>query len=151
MTPLSQIYDKFLNQIDDDTWSDLLDWEIDKDLRYILDNAISSFKFPRVPLTINEGNSAEDIEPYFENELSNDEIQVIISFMKVAWLERLVNSWENLRPMYSERDFSPAKMLGEFRGQLNHQQDIARKKEAVYYRSIKGKPFAYRNLAGGGH
>ena len=68
--------------------------------------------------------------------------------MKAQWYDRVVDSWENLRPYYTERDFSPGKMLGEFRGRASEQLTKAKQLEAIYYRSIGGKPFDYTQLAG---
>lgn len=141
MTPFQSIYDAFLSQIQDDEWVTWEDWEREEDWKQLLSAALPWFKFPRVSLEINEEG--------FIDSLTNAEIQILVAFMKYIWLERMVLSWENLRPLYSERDFSPATMLDKFRNQQENQLKAARKLEATYYRSIKGAPYPFSRLAGG--
>jgi hypothetical protein len=61
-------------------------------------NALTWFKFPRVSLDFNE-------EGFF-NDLNNEEIQIIADYMKCEWLNRCILTWENVKPLYEERDFS---------------------------------------------
>lgn len=160
MTPLQKIYDAFLAQVQDDEWGSWEEWERQEDWYQLLLAAIVWFKFPRIPLTITEEEiDAIEVDEeiiitynrFFNNELTNAEIQVIVAFMRAAWLERIVLSWENLRPLYSERDFSPANMLREFSTKTDAQFKLARRLEATYYRTIDGQPFKFRNLSGGPH
>lgn len=141
MTFYEDIYDAFLAQINDDEWSSWEEWEREEDWKQLLMAAIPWFKFPRVSL--------EPLEDGFNASLSNTEIQILVAFMKYIWLERMILSWENLRPLYSERDFSPATMLDKFRQQQENQLKVAKQLEATYYRSIDGKPFPFSRLAGG--
>ncbi len=141
MTFYEDIYNAFLSQIQDDEWGTWEAWEREEDWKQLLFAAIPWFKFPRVSLDPGEDG--------FSSTLSNTEIQILVAFMKYIWLERMVLSWENLRPLYSERDFSPATMLDKFRKQQENQLKIATKLESVYYRSVDGKPFPYSQLAGG--
>ena len=140
-TSYEEIYEAFLSQIESDEWEFWREYEAQEDWKMLLEAALPLFKFPRVDL-----NSRNDFG--FEEELGNAEVQVIVGFMKAAWLERVVNSWENLRPLYSERDFSPATMLNELRLKLNHQVGLAEKRERRYYRSDQGRPFPYSKLSG---
>ena len=143
MTSLEDVYKAFLSKMNEDEWAE--DWskeEFMEDDRTILDNAIVWFKFPRVNLNIEDG--------HFIGTLSNDEIRIIATFMKCEWLDRTILTWENVKPMYDERDFSPANRLREYRLLLEKEQKEARRLEALYYRSIKGQPFDYTTLAGGG-
>ncbi len=141
MTPYENIYDAFLSQIQEDEWLEWSDWEREEDWKQLLSAAIPWFKFPRISLEMNNEG--------FEEQLSNIEIQILVAYMKYIWLERVVLSWENLRPLYSERDFSPATMLDKFRQQVEQQLKIAKELEARYYRSVDGKPYSYSDLAGG--
>jgi hypothetical protein len=38
--------------------------------------------------------------------MSQDEVQVIATYMKYEWLKRTVDSWENIKTQYEEKDFS---------------------------------------------
>lgn len=143
MTSLEEIYKAFLSKMNEDDWA--TDWtkeEFMEDARTILDNAIVWFKFPRVSLKIEDD--------HFLGELNNEEIRIIATYMKCEWLDRTILTWENVKLMYDERDFSPANRLREFRLLLEKEQKEARRLEAIYYRSIKGRPFDYTTLAGGG-
>ena len=84
----------------------------------------------------------------FINDLDNEEIQILACYMKCEWLNRTILTWENVKPLYEERDFSQANLLDKFNQLLEAEKYNALKLERIYYRSIKGKPFKYSNLAG---
>ena len=104
MTQLQVIYDAFLGKMLEDEW---LNWdleEIQADWRILLNAALPWFKFPRVSLDITVDD--EDGEEKFEEDLNNEEIQIIATYMKCEWLNRTILTWENVKPLYEERDFS---------------------------------------------
>ena len=67
--------------------------------------------------------------------------------MKVEWLNRNILTWENIRPMYDEADFSQANLIDKFIKLQEREEEKALKLEAIYYRSRKGKPYDYSKLA----
>ena len=67
--------------------------------------------------------------------------------MKCEWLNRTILTWENVKPLYIERDFSQANLLDKFNQMLAAERKNAEKLEAKYYRSIKKKSFDYTQLA----
>ena len=67
--------------------------------------------------------------------------------MKCEWLNRTILTWENVKPLYEERDFSQANLLDKFNQMLAAEKKNAARLEAVYYRSINRQPFKYRYLA----
>ena len=140
MTPLSCVYAAFLSKILEDEWQHWTREEIEADLMEILDAAIVWFKFPRVSLE-------HDNEFFFE-ELSSKEIQIIASYMKCEWLNRNIMTWENVKPLYEERDFSQANLLDKLTSALTKERENALRLESLYYRSIDNRPFKYRKLAG---
>ena len=145
MTQLQVIYDAFLGKMLEDEW---LNWdleEIQADWRILLNAALPWFKFPRVSLDITVDD--EDGEEKFEEDLNNEEIQIIATYMKCEWLNRTILTWENVKPLYEERDFSQANLLDKFNAMLAAEKKNAARLEAVYYRSIKRKPFGYRQMA----
>lgn len=142
MVTYEEIYEAFLGQIESDEWNTWEEWEAQEDWKQLLNAAIPLFKFPRVDLY------STDEAGFLDEDMGLPEIQVLVGYMKAIWLERVVNSWENLRPLYSERDFSPATMLNELRLKLTQQVTLADNRERRYYRSDKGKPFPFRNLSG---
>ena len=141
MTPFSKVYDAFLSRILEDEWQNWLVEEAQQDWFQIMTNAITWFKFPRVSLEFDENGFVDD--------LSNEEIQIIADFMKCEWLNRCIMTWENVKPMYEERDFSQANLLDKLKSLQETQEEKAAKREANYYRSRKGKPFDFSKLAGG--
>ena len=138
MTPYSKVYDAFLAQILEDEWESWLIEEAEEDWRQILESAIPWFKFPRISLERNDEG--------FINDLGQAEIQILANFMKCEWLDRNIFSWENIKPLYSERDFSPANMLDKLKQKYEQSKTMADKLESNYYRSINGKPFKYSKL-----
>lgn len=139
MTSFDDIYDAFLGKMTEDEWEAWTEEEMVVDFRNLLEAAIPWFKFPRVSL--------ERTDEGFVEDLKNEEIQILASFMKCEWLNRTILSWENVKPLYDERDFSPAKLLNEFRELLVKEETKARKLESLYYRSINGKPYRYDKWA----
>ena len=140
MTPLSRVYAAFHSKNLEDEWQHWTREEIEADLMEILDAAIVWFKFPRVSLE-------HDNEFFFE-ELSSKEIQIIASYMKCEWLNRNIMTWENVKPLYEERDFSQANLLDKLTSALTKERENALRLESLYYRSIDNRPFKYRKLAG---
>ena len=142
MTDLQVVYDAFLAKMLDDEWAA---WEEEGDMREdwhaILQGALPWFKFPRVSLDFDEDEQA------FNEDLSNEEIQILATYMKCEWLNRTILTWENVKPLYEERDFSQANLLDKFNQMLAAEKKNAARLEAVYYRSINRKPFGYRQLA----
>ena len=141
MTPFTAIYEAFLSRILEDEWQHWMMEEAEQDWYQIMINALSWFKFPRVSLEYNEEG--------FLSDLGNEEIQIIADFMKCEWFNRCIMSWVNVKPMYEERDFSQANLLDKLKGLYEAQEKKAREREAIYYRSRKGKPFDFTKLAGG--
>lgn len=141
MASVNDVYDAFLSKMLEDEW---LNWEEEEryeDWRSLLDAAIPYFKFPRVSLEI-EGD--EFVDPDF----SNTEIQILATYMKCEWLNRTILTWENVKPLYVERDFSQANLIDKLKQLLEREEYKALKLERIYYRSRKGKPFTYSQLAG---
>lgn len=143
MTPYSKIYDSFLSKILDDEWGNWTKEEVEAQLEKYLDGAISEFKFPRASL--------KKTEDGLEGDLSLEEIEILALYMKCEWLEASIYVWENIKPLYEERDFSQANMLAKLIDSLEYTSKRAEKKEAKYYRSRDKKPFNFKQLAGGGN
>ena len=139
MTPLQKVYDAFFAKMLEDEWEYWTETEVEQDVHQILLGAIPWFKFPRVSLEIDGDN--------FKGDLSNEEIQILASFMRSEWLNRTILTWENVKPLYDERDFSQANLIDKFRTLLEMEQKTAKDLEKVYYRSVNKKPFDFTKLA----
>ena len=139
MTPYSVIYSAFLSKQTDDEWENWTMHEINADFRQMLEAGLPYFKFPRVSLARDDKGFKED--------LNDQEVQIIACYMKCEWLNRIILSWENVKNLYTERDFSQANLLDKFTAMLKAERKQAEKLEAIYYRSVERKPFRYRELA----
>lgn len=139
MTSFQTVYDAFLAKMLDDEWSVWEEEDMQEDWKAILKGALPWFKFPRVSLDTDGDQFVED--------LNNEEIQILATYMKCEWLNRTILTWENVKPLYEERDFSQANLLDKFHQMLEQEKKNAARLEAVYYRSIQRKPFDYTRLA----
>lgn len=140
MTPYFKVYEAFLARILEDEWQDWLIEEAEADWRQILEAALPWFKFPRVSLEHDENGFIDD--------LSHQEIQIIANYMKCEWLNRCLLTWENVKPLYQERDFSQANLIDKLGDAIKQERANALAMESIYYRSRDGKPFNYSSMAG---
>lgn len=142
-TPFQAIYDSFLARISSDEW--VLPDEIyiaQHDWFEFLKMAIFRFRFPRKSLEYDIDQMA------FNEELDDAEIQMLAIYMKHEWVKRCVASWEEIKMLYSNKDFSQANHLDKLI-KLSEQLELeCVKSSATYYRSIKGRPYDYTKLAG---
>ena len=121
MTPIYQVYNAFLSKMLDDEWTG---WELEdikKDWRSILDSALPYFRFPRKSLEIEEDNFVDDLD--------NEEIQILATLMKCEWLNRTILTWEHVKPMYEEKDFSEANLIDKLQKLLKEEERKARRLE----------------------
>ena len=139
MTPYGKVYEAFLARILEDEWDTWLIEEAEQDWRLILEAALPWFKFPRVSLERNDEG--------FSEALGAEEIQIIANYMKCEWLNRCILTWENIKPLYTEKDFSQANLLDKLQKTLEGERESAKEMESIYYRSRKGRPFSFSSLA----
>lgn len=143
MTSLEEIYDIFLHKVEDDDWDDPSNLEDYKaHWHEYLEAALGYFKFPRVSLELNEEGTG------FASTLSTAEKHIIADYMKVEWLQGNINTWEKIKTDYSEADFSQANLLKQLDTTFKTAIERAQRREKNYYRSINGKVFPYRDMAG---
>lgn len=139
MTPYSKIYEAFLARILEDEWEKWFIEEAEQDWRQIMEAALPWFKFPRVSLAHDDDGFSNDLRPV--------EIQIIANYMKCEWLNRCIMTWENVKPLYVERDFSQANLIDKLTKMLEQERKNALAMESVYYRSRDGKPFDFTRFA----
>ena len=145
MTSFQTIYDAFLGKMLEDEWGEWDKEDIQEDWKSLLMGALPWFKFPRTSLDteIDSGTGEE----YFIEDLNNEEVQILATYMKCEWLNRTILTWENVKPLYDERDFSQANLIDKFNQMLEKEKKNAARLESIYYRSINRKPFDYTTLA----
>ena len=153
-TPFLKVYEAFLARITADEWT--LEEElaiVERDWQELLQIAIFRFKYPRVDLIIEElddNSENEGLKQYqFVNDLNNDEIQLLALYMKHEWVKRCIASWENIRQLYADKDFSQANHLDKLNKLEAAIQLEVHRAEGVYDRSREKRPAElFRKLAG---
>ena len=156
-TPFLKVYDAFLARITADEWT--LEEElviVERDWQELLKMAIFRFKYPRVDLSVEEiykfdiESNVDQLKQYqFINDLTNDEIQLLALYMKHEWIKRCIASWENIRQLYADKDFSQANHLDKLNKLEAAVQLEVRRAEGIYDRSRSKNPAnLFRKLAG---
>ena len=153
-TPLPKVYDAFLARITADEWT--LEEEfaiVERDWRELLKMAIFRFKYPRVDLEIEQTVTTDDPVPVqcyqFTSDLTNDEIQLLALYMKHEWVKRCIASWENIRQLYADKDFSQANHLDKLNKLESAVSDEVHAAEGIYDRSRNKRPAnLFKKLAG---
>ena len=103
-TPFSIVYESFLSKITDDMYMELTQAETYNMLQELLLSAIPKFEFPRKDL-FNYTIDKEKNEECFNSELSNEEVNILATYMIVEWLGQQLATVENVRMKYSGSDF----------------------------------------------
>ena len=154
-TPFLKVYDAFLGRITADEWT--LEEElaiVERDWQELLKMAIFRFKYPRVSLEVeqldDENSESPQLHSYqFVDDLTNDEIQLLALYMKHEWIKRCIASWENIRQLYADKDFSQANhldKLNKLEAEVKIEIDDA---ESIYDRSRGKRPAElFKKLAG---
>ena len=154
-TPFLTVYEAFLARITADEWT--LEEElaiVERDWQELLKIAIFRFKYPRVSLEVEEiladEPAADKLKEYqFINELTNDEVQILALYMKHEWVKRCIASWENIRQLYADKDFSQANHLDKLNKLEAAIQAEVRHAEGIYDRSRTKRPAdLFKKLAG---
>lgn len=151
-TPFLKVYDAFLARITADEWT--LEEElaiVERDWQELLKMAVERFKYPRISLDIEELTCADAnvMVMQFKEELTNAEIQLLALYMKHEWVKRCIASWENIRQLYVDSDYSQANHIDKL---LKLEASVAlevHKAEGRYDRAREHKPaYIFRRLAG---
>ena len=153
-TPFLKVYDAFLARITADEW--MLEEElaiVERDWQELLKMAVERFKYPRVSLEMEELEQQDENSPItvmqFKDDLTNAEIQLLALYMKHEWVKRCIASWENIRQLYVDSDYSQANHIDKL---LKLEASIAlevHKAEGRYDRSREHSPASiFRKLAG---
>lgn len=164
-TPFSVVYDSFLSKITDDAYMELTYEETLDILEDLLITAIQKFEFPRIALDndlkkqikkvkhpgTNEDVEVTEIVRVFLNELTQEQINILSTYMIVEWLGQQLASVQLVRMKYSGSDF-------KFTSQANHMQKLLQMKkdyeregfhlQRLYSRRQKDSNGVYRSTFG---
>lgn len=123
-TSFSKIYDSFYAKITDDMYMELTEKETSQMAQELLLTAVHKFEFPRTPLyyrLYHHNEKDADGNCYkvgaFKGRLTDEEINIIATYMVVEWIGQQLASIENTRMKYSGSDF-------KFTSQANHMQKL---------------------------
>lgn len=140
-TPFSHIYDAFLSKITDDMYMELTELDTYRMLSDLLIAAIFKFEFPRIDLTAYELSYITDESTYmgadscyqetraylydggyFVETLTQEEINILATYMVVEWIGQQLASVENTRMKFSGSDF-------KLTSQANHMHKLIQLKK----------------------
>lgn len=125
-TPFSLIYDLFLSKVTDDLYLELTELDTHRLLQELLLAAIPKFEFPRKPLDDYETQDVVDVCKYngvesdfkdwdlliygqgqFNVLLTDEEMNILATYMIVEWIGQQLASIENTRMKYSGQEILP--------------------------------------------
>ena len=144
----SDLYPLFLRTVSSCTYVSLSDADLENELSGLARRAIARFKFPKVGLNY-EFDPSLDTEGiakgyYFVEEPSMLELNVILAWMKVYWLEFQLSKERNYENVYADKNvtaFSSGNLISSMEKAYNALRAEARKCEEDYGRVNKfGKP-----------
>lgn len=143
----SCLYPIFLSSLSSCTYSKLAELELQNELDMLAERAIARFKYPKINLSYEYDSELEEgiAKGYhFLNDVSFKEINVILSWMKVYWLEYQLSQERNYKNIYSDKDvkaFSSGNLINSIEKSYRAAWDFAKQTEEDYYRvNSEGKP-----------
>ena len=139
MTKFEKVYDSFFSKITDDMYMELTEEDTMKLTYGLLESAVHKFEFPRrslqydITMEVENPDFVEDIEESemnpktikvgaFESDLTQEQINILSTYMVVGWIDRQLASVEVTRMKYSGSDF-------KFSSQANHMSKLIQMKK----------------------
>ena len=89
------LFPLFLSSLSSCTLAAYSDEELNSELNNFAIRAIARFRFPRVSLEWDTG--ADNVNSFVSNQITHKEIDVIIAWMKVLWLEYQLSKTMNYK------------------------------------------------------
>ena len=133
------LFPLFLSTLSSCTLASYTDEEIEQALNQLAIRAIARFRFPRISLAY----TMEDGQGTFVEDVTTAEIEIIVCWMKVLWLELQLSKERNYENLYADKDvkaFSSGNLIASIVKALDTFTAQARKMEEFYYRSNNGTP-----------
>lgn len=164
-TPFSIVYDSFLSKVTDDAYMEMSYEETLQILEDLLITAIQKFQFPRVSLAhdlkkqvrkithpgTNEEVEVSEIVRVFLNELTEEQINILSTYMIVEWLGQQLASVELVRMKYSGADFKFTSQANHLAKLLSMKKDYQREGfhlQRLYSRRKKNSQGVYKSTFG---
>lgn len=125
-TPYEKVYGRFLNKCTDFNLVDLDDYTLNEMMKDWLDSAIIRTR------TSSDLSARDDEAEEFENDLSEQDIELLAMGMILAWLDQRIQSTEYTNLFVAgkeEKFYSPSSQLTELR---NLRADILREMQQLH-------------------
>lgn len=130
------LFPVFLSSLSSCTLASYTDEELNSELNNFAIRSIARFRFPRVSLQW-ESNE-QGINYFVDTKVGIKEIDVLVSWMKVFWLEYQLSKERNFENLYVDKDvkaFSSGHLISSIAKALDEMTTYARKTEEFYYRA----------------
>jgi hypothetical protein len=153
------IYPVFRATIRGQYYATILRDAIDEECYFLTKRAVNAFKFPKISTDYTtiyairiDDNTLEQIKEdderfeyaiphaYFNNTLTDAEIEVLVAWMKVFWCENQISNADNFEEMYTDvniKTYSRANMVDKNLKLLETYREYARDLENRYSRVNK--------------
>jgi hypothetical protein len=142
MVAFELLYSQFLSSISSYTLAQLSDDEIQAELFNFAKRAITNFKFPKIDLSYTFDETTYTYS--FDNAVTQKELNVILSYMKVAWIDFIISKEERFQGQYFDdnvRTFSMGNILAQLNRLYENLVAKAEREEYNYGRvNALGKP-----------
>ena len=140
MTSFIKVYDRFFDSITDDMYLEWTEPDTKKDVQNILIASIPGFEFPKVSLNYekmdyNFENFSDD--SYFYEDLSQEEINILVNLMLINWLQRQITSIDNTRQKYYGDSFKFTSQASHLKSLISLKEDLqkdSKKLQRLYKR-----------------
>lgn len=144
MLYFSEIHKQVLNTLKSNTFSKLTDAEIEESLDLLLLRAVADFRYPNVPLTYNEVEDSFGTKAYvFTEDVTQNEINVLLSLMKLYWIEQQLDNENRFEDIFYDRDvktYSRANMMKTLNDRYDQALKESRTAQYNYSRVKDNKP-----------
>lgn len=170
-TSFVSIYNKFLSKITDDMYLELTELDTYRLLNELLMSAINKFEFPRVPLQDNftceeiydevtycgEDSDYKEVKALvyrdgcFHCKLSDEEQNILATYMVVEWFGQQLASIDLARIHYTGKDFSMSSQANHMNKLLALKSDYDREGfhlQRLYCRRAKDENGLYKPTIG---
>ena len=148
----SCLYPSFLSTLSSCTLASFTDQEIQGELSNLAIRAIAKFKFPKIELKYEydteyiDDSQEEKVEKgyFFINDVTDKEINVLLAWMKVYWLEYQLSQEKNFKNSFYDKDvtaFSSGNLISNIEKTYRVFWEYAIREENDYGRvNTQGKP-----------
>ncbi len=145
-TPYATIFDAYFAKVKENLYLQMDEEELTLELIKILEAALPRFLYPKVDLTLRDNDDEE-----FEEELSNEEIQIISSLMAMVWIESKLTDVEVTRQVFRDHDFQLTSQASHLRALIALKSELkASCRDLMHaYSKVQNRTSQFGSLAGG--